>query len=173
MIRRKCWTAAICLGVTILLGGDGLSAADPVKKQSEDARAKRETEGWKQISEEVFERLLGPNKVEHLGFGREGLSWGIGEMNRRLELLREEQESYPSEELSQVIDGLTAQIAGATSELWKLDQNEAEGMSSKTEAATGPSCSSICYSATADAYPLTSSQGTGAVAEAKFNSTCG
>jgi hypothetical protein len=173
MIDRKCWTAAICLGVTILLGGDGLSAADPVKTQSDDARAKRETEGWKQITEEVFERRLGPNKVEHLGFGREGLSWGIGEMDRRLELLREEQESYPSEELSQVIDDLTARIAAARSELWKLDQNEAEGMSSMTEAVTGPSCSSICYSATADAYPLTSSQGVGAVAEAKFNSTCG
>ena len=36
MIRRKCWTAAIFLGVTILLGGDGLSAAEPVKKQSDD-----------------------------------------------------------------------------------------------------------------------------------------
>ena len=173
MIRRKSWTAAICLGVTILLGSYGLSAADPVKKQSDDARAKRETEGWKQVTEEVFERRLGPNKVEHLGFGREGLSWAIGDMNRRLEHLREEQERYPSEELSQVIDGLTARIAEATSELGKLDEKQVEGMSSMTEAVTGPSCSSICYSATADAYPLTSSQGTGAVAEAKFNSTCG
>jgi hypothetical protein len=173
MISRKSWTAAIYLGVTILLGGDGLSAAEPVKKQSDDAKAKRVAEGWKQINEEVFERRLGPNKVEHLAFGPEGLSWAIDKMNQRLELLREEQESYPSEELSQVIDGLTARIAGATSELLKLDQNEVEGMSSMTEAVTGPSCSSICYSATADAYSLTSSQGTGAVAEAKFNSTCG
>ena len=173
MIRRKTWTAAICLGVTILLGGDGLSAADPVKKQSDDARAKRETEGWKQIAEEVFERRLGPNKVEHLGFGREGLSWAIGEMNRRLEHLREEQERYPSEELSQIIDNLIARIAEATSELGKLDENEAEGMSSMTEAVEGASCSSICYSATADAYHLTSTQGVGAVAQAKFNSACG
>ena len=173
MIRRKCWTAAICLGVTILLGGDGLSAAEPVKKQPEDAKAKMESEGWKKINEEVFERRLGANKVEHLGFGREGLSWAIDEMNQRLEHLRKEQESYPSEELSQVIDDLTARIEGARSELWKLDQNETQGMSSMTEAVTGPTCSSICYSATADAYGLAGSQGTGAVAEAKFNSACG
>jgi hypothetical protein len=173
MISRKSWTAAICLGVTILLGGDGLSAAGPVKKQPDDARARMEAKGWKQISEGVFERRLGPDKVEHLGFGREGLSWVLGEMSRKLEFLREEQESYPSEELSTVIKDLTARIAGTKSELWKLDQNEVEGMSSMTEAVTGPSCSSLCYSATADAYPLTSSQGVGAVAEAKFNSACG
>ena len=179
MTRRKYWTAAICLGVTILLGGDGLSAAEPVKKQADDAKATMEAEGWKQISEGVFERRLGAEKVEHLGFGREGLSWIIGEMNRKLELLREEQESYPSEKLSQVIDNLNARIAGAKSKLWKLDQNqtrsqnEVEGMSMMTEAVTGASCSSICYSATADAYGLTSSQGVGAFAEAKFNSTCG
>ena len=166
MIRKKCWTAAICLGVLIFLGGDGLSASDGAKE-------KRVAEGWKQITEEVFERRLGPNKVEHLGFGREGLAWTIDQMNRRLEHLRQEQERHPSEELSQVIDGLTARIDEAGSELLKLEQNDAEGMSSLTEAVTGPSCSSICYSATADAYGLASSQGTGAVAEAKFNSACG
>ena len=174
MIHRKYRIAAIFLGLATLLGGDRLSAADPVKKQSDDARTSMEADGWTQISEGVFERRLG-DKVEHLGFGREGLSWTIGEMNRRLEILREEQESYPSEKLNRVIDHLTARIAGAKSDLWKLDQNrnEVEGMSMMTEAVTGASCSSICYSATADAYPLTSSQGVGAAAEAKFNSACG
>jgi hypothetical protein len=37
---------------------------------------------------------------------------------------------------------------------------------------TGAGCS-ICYSATADGYPLTTSQGVGAVADASFNSSCG
>lgn len=173
MISSKFWTAAICLGVMTLLGGDRLSAAGPVKKQSDDAKATMEAAGWKQISEGVFERRLGPDKVEHLGFGREGLSWTIGEMNWKLEFLREEQESYPSEELSQAIDDLTARIEGAKSELRKLDQQAVDGMSSMTEAVSGSNCSSVCYSATADAYPLTSTQGVGAVAEAKFNSACG
>ena len=176
MIHRKCWTAAICLGVMILLGGDGLSA-EPVKKQADEAKAKMEAEGWKQISEGVFERRLGPDgKVEHLGFGREGLSWTIGEMSRRLELLRQEQEAYPSEKLARIIDDLEARITKTRREIWNLEieaSAASEGLSSITANVAGPSCSSICYSATADAYGLTSSQGVGAVAEAKFNSACG
>ncbi|MFL6290143.1 MAG: hypothetical protein ACJ759_04530 [Thermoanaerobaculia bacterium] len=173
MIHRKCWTAAICLGLMTLLGGDRLSAAGPVKKQSDDAKAKMEAQGWKQISQGVFERQLGPNKDEHLGFGREGLSWTIGELSRKLEFLRQEQESYPSEELDKIVDELTAKIAGAKRELWNMDQELSQDVSSITANVTGPSCSSICYSATADAYYLTNVQGVAAVSQAKFNSTCG
>jgi hypothetical protein len=173
MIDRKCWTAAICLGLTILLSGDLIAAADPAKKLPDDVKAKMVTEGWKPISEQVFERRLGPNKVEHMGFGPEGFRWTIGEMSRRLEFLRQEQESYPSEKLTKVIDELTVDIAKMRRELWNLELKAPEGMSSITANVTGGNCSSICYSATADAYPLTSVQGVAAVAEAKFNSTCG
>ena len=174
MIHRKYRTAAICLGLMTLLGGDRLSAADPMKKQSDDAKAKMEAEGWKQIADGVFERQLGPDKVEHLGFGREGMLWTIGETSRRIELLRREQESYPSEELNKVIEDLTVDVTRMKRELWNLELlSSSEDLSSITANVTGPSCSSICYSATVDAYPLTSSQGVAAVAEAKFNSTCG
>lgn len=169
MMRRKCWTAAVGLGVTILLGGDGLLAADPVKKQSDELKAKMKAEGWTAISDSVFERQLGPDKVEHLGFGREGLAWTINELTRQLESMMIEQESYPSENLAKAIDGLSVKIAKAKRELRKAPQ----GLSSMTAAVEGASCSSICYSATADAYPLTSTQGVGAVAQAKFNSACG
>ncbi len=173
MIRRKCWTAAICLGFMTLLGGGRLSAAPPVKKQSDDAMAKMVAEGWKEVSKGVFERQLGRDKVEQLGFGQEGLEWTIGEMSRRLEHLRQEQEAYPSEKLAKIIDDLTTRIASTKRELWNLELNASEGMSSVTANVAGGSCSSICYSATANAYGLTSAQGVAANAEAKFNSTCG
>ncbi|HET9229314.1 MAG TPA: hypothetical protein VFR31_21725 [Thermoanaerobaculia bacterium] len=143
------------------------------KQQSEEAIAKMVSEGWKQISEGVFERQLGPGKVEHLGFGREGLAWTVGEMSRKLEFLRQEQGAYPSEKLARIIDELTLKVTEARLELSKLDLNASEGLSSITANVAGGSCSSICYSATASAYPLTSVQGVAAVAEGKFNSTCG
>lgn len=178
MINRKCWTAAICLGLMTLLGGHRLSAAAPEKKQSDDAKAKMEAEGWKEISKGVFERQLGPNKVEHLGFGPEGLSWTIGKLNRQLSHLREEYEKYPSEKLATIIDDLALTMAKSRLELRRMMMEEpssrtVEGLSSITGAVTGGSCSSICYSATADAYEQTTVQGVGAVANASFNSSCG
>ena len=169
MIDRKCWTAAICLGLMTLLGGHRLAAAGPVKKQADELKAKMEAEGWTPISDSVFERRLGPNKVEHLGFGREGLAWTINELTRQLESLMLEYESYPSEDLDKAIDDLSVKISNAKREM----SDAPDGITSMTEAVAGASCSDICYSATADAYPLTSTQGVGAVAQAKFNSACG
>jgi hypothetical protein len=158
----------------LLSGGSRLAAATiPERQQADENQAKMKTEGWKQISEGVFERQLGPNKVEHLGYGREGLAWTIGDMNQRIERLRKENEAYPSEKLTKTIDELTFQSAKARHELWRMEKSSAKGLSSITAAVTGASCSSICYSATADAYPLTATQGVGAVADATFNSTCG
>lgn len=174
MTKRTCWTVALCLGLMILLGGHSLWAADPeVKKQWAEMQKKMVAEGWTQITEGVFERQLGPDKVEHMGFGREGLSWTIGEMTRKLEFLRKEQEIYPSEKLRQIIDDLALRLDSAKSELWKLDAAPSEDLAKVTANVAGGSCSSICYSATANAYPLTSVQGVGAVAEGKFNSSCG
>ncbi|HWN45361.1 MAG TPA: hypothetical protein VNW71_24255 [Thermoanaerobaculia bacterium] len=173
MIHSKRWTAAICLSLMTFLGGDRLSAADPVKKELADVKAKMMAEDWKEISKGVFERQLGPNKVEHMGFGREGILWTIGEMGRKLEFLRQEQESYPSEKLAKIIEDLDLNIIKAKHELWNLELESSKGLSNITANVTGGSCSNICYSATADAYPFTSGQGVAAVAEAKFNSTCG
>jgi hypothetical protein len=173
MIDRKYWTASVCLGLMALLGGDRISAGDSVKKSSDDVKAKMEAEGWKQISKGVFERQLGPDKVEHMGFGPEGIRWTLGELSRRLESLRLEQESYPSEKLAKTINELALDITKMRRELWNLELKDSAGPSSINANIAGASCSDICYSATADAYPLTSVQGVAAVAEAKFNSTCG
>lgn len=169
MINRKYRTAVLCLVLMTFLGGSGLWAADPEKQQWAEIKTKMAAEGWKQISQGVFERRLGENKVEHLGYGQEGLVWTIGELNRQLSLLNQEYQSYPSEDLAEVIDELGIKIANAKREL----RNMPKGISSMTAAVAGASCSNICYSATADAYALTNVQGVAAVADAKFNSTCG
>lgn len=173
MKNGKCWIAALCLGLVTLLGGDRLWAANPKGQPVDDVKVKMEAEGWQQVADGVFERKLGPNKVEHLGYGREGIAWTIGEISRKLEHLRAEQEAYPSEKLAEAIDGLTLLLNKTKSNLWNLDQDPAAGPSGLAAPLAGPSCSSICYSATADAYYSTSPQFVAAVADATFNSTCG
>jgi hypothetical protein len=173
MTNGKRWTAALCLGLMTLFGGSRLWAADSKKQQEDEVRAKMKAEGWQEISEMVFEHQLGQSKVEHLGYGREGLAWTVGDLNQKLARLRKEYEIYPSANLAKTIADLTIQSAKTRRALWNFDQNQSKGLSSMTGAVAGASCSSICYSATADAYPLTSSQGVAAVADASFNSSCG
>ena len=170
-MNKQCWIAVLCLGFVALLGGDRLSAADPERQPLDPLTAKMKKEGWKEISEGVFERQLGPHKVERLGYGREGLAWTLGELNRKLDHFQAERESYPSEQLDKIIEDLNVQIAEYKTALRSLDNDEAQGLANVTEAAA--SCSSICYSATADAYHLTATQGVGAAANASFNSACG
>ena len=170
-MNRKCWTAVAFLGLATLLGGDRLWAVDA--SQMDQLKSKLTKDGWKEVAEGVFERQLGPNKVERLGHGREGLSWNIGELSRKLERFKEEHELYPSAELAKIIADLTRQIARSKEALWNLDVDAEKGLSNAVEAVSGGSCSSICYSATADAYPLSGTQGVGATASASFSSSCG
>jgi hypothetical protein len=169
MTKRKCWTTALCLGLMTLLGAHSLHAAPSEREQWLELKAKMQAEGWEQIADSVFERQRGDNKVEHLGYGPKGLSWTIGKLKRQLDALRLEYQNYPSEDLARIIDELSIKIAEARRELRGMPR----GLSNINAYLAGASCSNICYSATADAYHLTSTQGVAAVAEAKFNSTCG
>lgn len=168
MTKRKFWAVALCLGSMMLAGGQGLRADKLEHQQWSEIRSKLQVEGWAQISEGVFERRLG-TKVEHMGYGREGLAWTIGELRRQLEVVMREYEANPSEDLAQIIDGLSIKIARAQQEIPRLPK----AITSATAAVTGASCGSICYSATANAYHKTDVQGIAAAAEAKFNNACG
>jgi hypothetical protein len=163
-MKKQIWAAVLCL--TSILGVQHLSAAGPEKETWKELKGKLRAEGWKQISDGVFERQQTDTKVERLAYGRESLVWTIGELKGRLKSLREEYQRHPSEDLAKVIDNLTTRIANTREEL----RGPAEGTSSLNKASIG--CGR-CYSAAVDAYPLTSSQGVGAVAEAKFSSDCG
>jgi hypothetical protein len=164
-MKKKVWTAVLCL--ISILGVQQLSWAGPEKETWQEVKGKLRAEGWKQISSGVFERQVTDTKVERLAYGREGLVWTIGELKGRLKSLREEYERHPSQDLAKVIDNLTARIANAREE---LRANPEGGSSLNEKSAVG--CSR-CYSAAVDAYPLTASQGVGAVADSKFSSDCG
>lgn len=167
-MRRNRWTAALCLGL-LLSGGHRLRADEPERQQGAELKTRMEAEGWTEIARGVFERRRGVTKVEHLGFGREGLAWHLGKLTRQLEGMMREHESYPSEDLADAIDSLSGLIARSKTELRTVP----EGLSSATAALSGGSCSDICYSATADAYYRFDVQGVAAVADARFNSACG
>jgi hypothetical protein len=173
-MNRKCWTTILCLVLATILMGDRLAAAEP--DPMVQLKAKMTKDGWKEVAQGVFERQLGPNNVERVGFGREGLSWTLGELSRRLASLEQEQELYPSAKLAKIVDDLRLQVGKTQAALRDLDfevEKGEKGLSNAIEEVTGGSCSSICYNATASAYPLTSSQGVAAVANASFNSACG
>lgn len=134
---------------------------------------KMESEGWQQVDGKVFERRLGEGKVEHLGYGAEGLAWTVSELNRHLERLLAEFELHPTIELAETIEGLSGAIARTYQELRSRSRAEASGLTAAPWALEGPSCDGVCYSATADAYHQTSQQGVGATAMAKLTNPCG
>lgn len=165
MMRRNRWTTVLCLGL-LLFGGHRLLASEPEGQPWAELKTRMGAEGWKEIAQGVFERRLGATKVEHVGFGREGLAWHIGKLTRQLEGMMLEYESYPSEDLAESIDNLSVFIARSKTGL----RNMPEGLSSAT-AASG--CSGVVSGATADAYYRTDVQGVAAVADAWFSNTCG
>jgi hypothetical protein len=171
---KKFWTPVLCL--ISILGVQHLSAAGTEKETWKETKARLAAEGWKQVSDSVFERQRTETQVERLAYGREGLVLTISELKGRLKSLQEEYQSHPSDDLAKVIDNLTTRIENAREELRApadgiSSMSEASSMSSMTEAST-VGCSR-CSSVTVDAYPLTSSQGVGAVADASFSSSCG
>ena len=127
MKNSRCWAAALCLGLMTLLGGRRVSAEDPERQKVDEAKARMKAEGWKEISPNVFERQLGPTKVEHLGFGREGLSWTIGDLNQRIARLQREYKSYPSKDLANIIADLTIKSAKARRELPSTSYKDRKG----------------------------------------------
>ncbi|MDX1998149.1 MAG: hypothetical protein SF066_10565 [Thermoanaerobaculia bacterium] len=161
------WISLSCLVLTAL---PAVAGEETLEKS--ELQVQMESQGWSQVGSNIFERQLGDGKVEHLGYGPEGLAWTIGELNRQLDRLLGEFELFPSLELAETIEGLSAAISKARGEL-SAQSRESGGMTAAPLALDGPSCDGVCYSATADAYHLTTQQGVGATAMAKFNNPCG
>lgn len=161
------WISLLCLVLTAL---PAVAGEETLEKS--ELQVQMESQGWSQVGSNIFERQLGDGKVEHLGYGPEGLAWTIGELNRQLDRLLGEFELFPSLELAETIEGLSAAISKARGEL-STQARESGGLTAAPLALDGPSCDGVCYSATADAYHLTTQQGVGATAMAKFNNPCG
>lgn len=169
MFQRRTWIIALTLAQTLLLATPPAQAAEGAQAQWLAFLAEMRSQGWDQIASGVFERKAGPSKAEVVAYGREGLAWMIGYQNLRLAALNREFRRFPSDELARAIQDLTLMIAKAQSDLAGVPAT----LTSQVASLVGGSCSSICYSATADAYPLTAAQGVAAVADATFNSACG
>lgn len=147
--------------------------ADVPTLEKTELQVQMESQGWSQVGSNVFERQLGDGKVEHLGYGAEGLAWTINDLQRHLERLLIEFELYPTIELAETIEGLSAAIARSYQELRTRSREEASGLTAAPLSLDGASCNGVCYSATADAYPQTSQQGVTATAMAKLTNPCG
>ncbi|MDX1998148.1 MAG: hypothetical protein SF066_10560 [Thermoanaerobaculia bacterium] len=161
---------SVVLTAALALGAVPVFAAAPQALEKSELQLKLESQGWSQVSKGVFERQLGENRVERQGYGPEGYAKALSDLSRQRDLLMEHFELAPSYELAKSIEELSAMIAKLRGELSLLLQ---PGFESAPQALDGPSCTSTCFTATADAYPLSTSQGVGATAEATFNSSCG
>lgn len=165
MLKHARWMFVLCVVAVVWMAPSALGAGKRQTQAAAKVKTDRAAQGWVEVAPQVLERRLGA-RVEHLGYGEQGLAWTIGEYQRQLEFLEAQQASYPSDDLARVIEELRENLARARRDL--IVMSSGGGVA---PAAAG--CSSICYSATADAYPLSSTQGVGAVATAQFNSTCG
>lgn len=169
MTARKWCAISFCLSLMALVGVGRSWAAGSETQQWENLKAKMSVEGWTQVAEGIFERQMGPTKVERIGYGRQGIARTLRDLNSRLAALNVRYENEPTEDLA----GKIEELSGLISRIQQDFQQVPTRLTSAVAAVSGASCTNICYSATADAYPLTATQGVGALAEAKFNSTCG
>lgn len=139
MSNKKRWIAVLGLGFLTLAGAHRLSAADTERQQWAEIKSKLKAEGWSAISEGVFERQLGPGKVEHLGYGREGLAWTIGDLRRQLDRLMEIYQLYPSEDLAEAIVSAGPAIGAGSIAEWAASGPEAAPNSQPYSTTSSPS----------------------------------
>lgn len=158
MLKHARWVFAVCLPALVLSAPLAFGAKG--QSQGWDAiKAEKVAQGWVEVAPRVLERRLG-SRVEHVGYGQQGLAWLANELQQRLDFLKAENEAYPSPDVAKIIDALTTQIDKARSDVRKAAD------------APVPDCS-ITYGASADGYPLTTTQGVAGVASAQFTNNCG
>lgn len=147
-----------------------LVAGEASTLEKGELQLQMESQGWSLVAPGVFERRLGETRIERQGYGPEGYASALNDLTRQLEQLLKEYELAPGPKLAETIESLTAAIAELRIEL--SNQIRKFRLEHEALALEGPSCTN-CFTATADAYPISTSQGVGAVAEANWNSSCG
>lgn len=166
-MKRKVFLAAFTLCLSFL--GQERQAFAQDKGQN-DLYDQLIQEGWTMAGPGVLQRQLGPNKVETLGFGADGLRFKLEELKNQLAFLREEYRHRPSVELRRSIRSHRTQIARLTEALATAKAAEEIDF---VNAKAGIDCT-IKYGAHVDAFPLGGgTQGVGANTDSYFNSNCG
>ena len=128
-------------------------------------------EGWVQVAPGILQRDLGPDKVETLGFGAEGLRWKLKELRGHLAYLQAEFASKPSEDLRKGIRNQRAEINRVLKAL--KTAKSVDDLSSATAAASAGIDCTIKYGAHVNAFYTTNAQGVNATSDSYFNSNCG
>jgi hypothetical protein len=126
-------------------------------------------DGWIQVTDGVLQKSLGNGKTQTLTFGVGGLQWRVQEAENRYGDFVRLYKAHPTPDGARAIEAQTEQVKSLRQTLANLRPEEAI---SNFEAFLNTGCN-ISYGANADAYPLTSSQGVGANANAYFWNDCG
>jgi hypothetical protein len=158
-----------------VFGCASLCAAQPgLAAEGGDLLKSMEKSGWHTVAPGVLQRSLGHGKVETLGFGADGLRFKIQEMTAHLSFLREEYANHPTPNVRKSIRTYKAEIERLTQALETAKSiDEAEGLASLNDKASGGIDCTIKYGAHVNAFALTGSQGVGATTDSYFNSNCG
>jgi hypothetical protein len=172
-VKRTTLLSAGLLCLSMSLGLNGASASGFIEETigtPQDPRAAQLlSEGYVPVTQGVFQLGLGDNKVQTVALGAEGAAWVQQHIEARLIFLSAEYVAHPTPELLKVLTELQAlqnslaQDATGSDALFSEPATAGDGLDS--------GCS-VSYSANADAYPLTGSQGVGATASASWYHSC-
>src|SRR5215213_5959268 len=119
-----------------VIGCASLCAAQPGLAASEggDLLKSMEKGGWQTVAPGAMQRNLGPNKVETLGFGADGLRFKIQEMTEHLSFLRQEHANHPTPNVRKSIRMYRAGIERLTKALETAKSlDEEEGLKALNE----------------------------------------
>lgn len=163
-MNRKVWLAALVLCLAAFGSFSALAEQpDPLEQLFK--------EGWVQVAPGILQRDLGPDKVETLGFGAEGLRWKLKELRGHLAYLQAEFARKPSDDLRQGIRNQRAEINRVLKALKTV--KSVDDLSSATAAASAGIDCTIRYGAHVNAFYTTNAQGVNATSDSYFNSNCG
>lgn len=169
-MRRNVLPAVLALCLAIFGAFPSLAEEAIHEKATSDPLEQLFQEGWVLVSPGVLQRDLGPDKVETLGFGAEGLRFKLKQLREHLAYLQAEFKKKPSQDLRKGIQSQRARIARVLKALRTAQAYD--GLSSTTEAdAAGIDCV-IKYGAHVNAFYLTNAQGVNATSDSYFNSNC-
>lgn len=162
-MKLKTISLAMLVFLSLVLGRAG--SAQEIQPLEPDWLRQMYEEGWQKVQEGVLRRDLGEGKFETFGYGAEGFQWLIETYSRQLAYFEGEYRESSSAELASLIDQLQDKITALQNDVLaapaaeSFDGGQIEGCS-------------LSYDYTADAGPLSSTQGVTATASAYFHNTC-
>jgi hypothetical protein len=161
----------LCLSLSLSLSGASASGfiEETIGTPQDPRAAQLLSEGYVPVSQGVFQLGLGDNKVQTVALGAEGAAWMQQQIEARLIFLSAEYVARPTPELLKVLTELQALQNSLTQDATGSDALFSEAAPAGDMTDSG--CS-VNYSANADAYPLTGSQGVGATASASWYHSC-